>query len=331
VERRSRVYDRFEGESRMERLFHRFPHAVVALDGDLRVVAMNEKARFLVEDGLIREGEPLEGELRSLADRLTVHVEPLSPTPVELAGRSLRVAGIPAGDRDSPLLLIEDVTEELRQDRMRREFVRNAAHQLRTPLTGIAVAVEVLQAGAKHDPVYRDRFLAHVEQHTSRLTRIAHSLLVLSRAQSGEQLRIELVELMPLLDRLVEEAEPSPNVSITASCPPSLAARAEPDLLHEALSALVENAIAHTSEGSVTLEASRSDGHVSIDVADTGVGVLPEHRDRIFEPFYRADDTAEGFGLGLAIAAQAVEAMDGELLVDDAAGGARFTIRLPVA
>jgi two-component system, OmpR family, phosphate regulon sensor histidine kinase PhoR len=314
----------------MDRLFDRFPQAVVALDRDLRVVAMNERAHFLAEYGVIRTGEPLNGELRSLAARLIAHPEPLAPTALVLAGRSLRIGGIPADDRDAAFLLIEDVTAELRQDRVMREFVRNAAHELRTPLTGIAVAVEVLQSGAKNDPVERDRFLAHVERHTNRLARIAHSLLVLARAQSGEELRVELVELTPLLDRLVREAVPSPNVAVTASCPASLAVPAEPDLLHEALSALVDNAVSHTTEGFVKLDASESDGRVSIAVADTGGGVLPEHRARILEPFYRVGDTGEGFGLGLAIAAQAVEAMHGELLVGEVADGARFTIRLPV-
>jgi two-component system phosphate regulon sensor histidine kinase PhoR len=314
----------------MDRLFDRFPQAVVALDRDLRVVAMNQRAHFLAEDGVIRTGEPLDGELRSLATRLIGDPEPLAPTALVLAGRSLRIGGIPADDRDAAFLLIEDVTAELRQERVMREFVRNAAHELRTPLTGIAVAVEVLQSGAKNDPVERDRFLSHVERHSNRLARIAHSLLVLARAQSGEELRVELVELTPLLDRLVREAVPSPNVAVTARCPASLAVAAEPDLLHEALSALVDNAVSHTTEGSVRLDASESDGRVSIAVADTGGGVLPEHRARILEPFYRVGNTGQGFGLGLAIAAQAVEAMHGELLVDEVADGARFTIRLPV-
>jgi two-component system phosphate regulon sensor histidine kinase PhoR len=316
----------------MDRLFNRFPHAVVALDRDLRVVAVNEHARSLVADGVLRPGEPLGGELRLLAERLLSGPEPLGPSTLELTGRSLRVAGVPADeDRDSALLLIEDVTEELRHDRVLREFVRNAAHELRTPLTGISVAVEVLQSGAKDNAAERDRFLAHVERHTGRLTRIARSLLVLARAQSGEELRLELVDLTELLDRLVKEADPSPNVSVTASCPASLAAHADPDLLHEALSALVDNAVSHTSEGSVSLDASASNGHVSIVVADTGTGIMSEHRARIFEPFYRAGDAGEGFGLGLAIAAQAVEAMRGDLLVGEAEMGARFTIRIPVA
>jgi signal transduction histidine kinase len=223
------------------------------------------------------------------------------------------------------------VTAQYRHDRVMREFVRNAAHQLRTPLTGIATAVEVLQSGAKDNPADRDRFLGHIERDAARLTRIARGLLVLARAQSGEQnLRLELVDLCPLLDRLGAEAEPAPGVTVEVTCPPGTTAFAEPNLLQEALAELLVNATAHTQVGRVRLAASATDDHVDIDVVDTGEGVLPEHRTRIFEPFYRIGESGEGFGLGLAIAAQAARAMDGELRATDVpGGGTAFTIRLP--
>src|SRR5262249_5538098 len=150
----------------------------------------------------------------------------------------------------------EDVTLQHRDDRVMREFVRNAAHQLRTPLTGITTAVEVLQSGAKDVPADRDRFLEHITHHSERLTRIARGLLVLARAQSGEQiLGLEFVELQPMLEVLAREAEPAPGVHVEASCPPTLAALAETNLVREALAALVDNAIAHTREGTIRLAA----------------------------------------------------------------------------
>ena len=89
-----------------------------------------------------------------------------------------------------------------------REFLRNAAHQLRTPLAGITAAVETLQSGAKDQPENRDRFLAHVERHAERLTRLARGLLMLARTQAGEDAPIDFVELRPLVERLVAAAEP---------------------------------------------------------------------------------------------------------------------------
>jgi signal transduction histidine kinase len=212
-----------------------------------------------------------------------------------------------------------------------REFVRNAAHQLRTPLTAIATAVEVLQAGAKNDPAERDRFLEHVETHSERLIRIARGLLVLARAQTGEPMQLEVVAIRPMLDEPAAEAQPRPDVELSVECERDLTALAVQDLTHEALAALVENAIDHTKAGAIRLSAYAHDRTVAISVTNTGAGMPSEHRERIFEPFYRVNAEGSGFGLGRAIAAQAVREMDGELTVDDVQDGVRFTIRLAAA
>jgi signal transduction histidine kinase len=311
----------------------RLPYAVIGIRRDLTVAFANQRARHLLGPAPLRAGERLGvPDLLPAASRIVATAATLSPTTIDLEdGRTLRVTGVAAQRNDPAVLLIEDVTAQYRHDRVMREFVRNAAHQLRTPLTGIATAVEVLQSGAKETPRDRDRFLKHIERDAARLTRIARGLLVLARAQSGEQnLRLELVELRPLLEQLSVEAEPAPGVTVETSCPAGLAALAEPDLLQEALTELLENALAHTAEGQVRLTASETDDHVVIDIVDTGEGVLPEHRARIFEPFYRAAESGDGFGLGLAIAAQAAQAMDGDLRAADVpGGGTAFTIRLP--
>jgi signal transduction histidine kinase len=178
-------------------------------------------------------------------------------------------------------------------------------------------------------PSDRDRFLDHVAEHTARLTRIARALLMLARAQSGESVQLEQVDVRALLERLVAQAGPAAGGRIAVVCSSSLTTRAQPELLQEALSGLVDNAVTHT-RGEIRLDAREVDGTVEIEVADTGEGIAPEHHPRIFEPFYRVADTGEGFGLGLAIAYQAVEAMHGELsLVATAGAGTAFTIRLP--
>jgi signal transduction histidine kinase len=234
------------------------------------------------------------------------------------------VTGVAAHEDDPAILLIEDVTEELRREKVVREFVRNAAHQLRTPLAGITAAVEVLQSGAKEVSGDRDRFLRHIAGHTARLTRIARALLTLARAQSGESIPLQPVELRALLRSAAVHAGPAGEGRIAVDCSSSLTARAQPELLLEAISALVDNAVTHT-KGEIRLEARDAGEAVEIAVVDTGAGIAPEHQARIFEPFYRVADTGEGFGLGLAIARQAVEAMHGELSV----AANSFTIRLP--
>lgn len=213
-----------------------------------------------------------------------------------------------------------------------REFLRNAAHQLRTPLAGIMAAVETLQSGAKDQPEDRDRFLAHLERHAERLTRLGRGLLTLARAQAGEDALIDFVELRPLVDRLAAEAEARDGVGIRVDCEPGLATLASPDLLHEALAALLENALDHTREGEVRISCARLNGRVAVTVTDTGPGILPEFVDRVFEPFFRLTPSGEGYGLGLTIAAQAVQAMGGDIDVSSAVGaGTSFTVRLPSA
>jgi signal transduction histidine kinase len=182
----------------------------------------------------------------------------------------------------------------------------------------------VLQSGAKEVASDRDRFLRHIAEHTARLTRIARALLTLARAQSGESIALEPIELRALLERVAAHAGPAGEGRIAVACSSSLTARAQPELLQEALSALVDNAVTHT-KGEIRLDARDVGEAVEIAVVDTGEGIAPEHHARIFEPFYRVADTGEGFGLGLAIAHQAVEAMQGELSV----AANTFTVRLP--
>jgi signal transduction histidine kinase len=323
-------------EHRIEHLLLRFPYAVVAVRSDLRVAFTNAQARTLLGRKVVRTGLPFapeSPELGALARRLVATPAPLVPTNVELPdGRIVRVRGVAAGSDLPAALILEDVTAAVRQDQVMREFVRNAAHQLRTPLAGITAAVETLQAGAKEDPDTRDRFLDHIESHAARLTRIARGLLVLARGKMGEQVRVDLVEVQPLFDEIAATTTPRDGVGVRTACPPGLAVVAAPDLLHEVLSALVENAVAHTLDGEIRLAATAVDGRITLAVTDSGPGILPEFRDRVFEPFFRVGDDGRGYGLGLAIAAQAVAAMGGAIEVSGEPGkGTTFTVTLRAA
>jgi signal transduction histidine kinase len=320
---------------RIEYFVLRFPYAVVALRSDLHVAFANGRARALLGRDAVRAGsvfgEHVPPELCDIARRLVTVPSPLSARTVELAdGRTLRVSGLALTENEPAVLLIEDVTEQQRQSRVMREFLRNAAHQLRTPLTAITAAIEMLQSGAKERPTDRDLFLGHIDAHARRLTRLARGLLLLARAQTGESLPLDHVELRPFLDGLVREVPRRGNVEVLVECDPQLAAIAAPDLLREALTALVENAVDHTSDGEVRLSADRHDGEVVLGVADSGPGILPEFKDRLFEPFFRVAPSGEGYGLGLAIAAEAVRAMHGTIDVSSAPGvGTVFRVRLP--
>jgi len=229
------------------------------------------------------------------------------------------------------LIVLDDLTEQERRELAAREFVSNAAHELRTPLTTIIGAVEVLQSGAKDDPVERDRFLTHIEREAGRLARLAYALLALARAHAGqERPQLEPVLLAGLLRDVVADLRPQDGVSLDVDCPEDLAAQTNRDVLEQALRNLGENAAKHTPSGAVVLRAYAAGKSVRIEVEDTGVGMSAETQRHVFDRFWRAEDrNPEGFGLGLAIVRQAVRNLDGRIELDSAPGkGTRVRIVL---
>jgi PAS domain S-box-containing protein len=229
-----------------------------------------------------------------------------------------------AGQVIAAVSVFHDATARERREAAEREFVTNAAHELRTPLAAIAGAIELLQSGAKDDPDARDTFLGHIERETDRLQRLVRAMLTLARVQmQTEAPRLEIVELCPLLEEAARTIKPSSRVAVEVDCPGDLAALANPDLLERVVANLAANAVRHTSAGRILLRALRvGDDAVEISVADTGAGVAAEERDRMFSRFFRGRDrSGEGFGLGLAIVSEAVRAQGGTIDVESPEGG----------
>ena len=227
------------------------------------------------------------------------------------------------------LIALEDVSGRARRQRAERDFVTNAAHELQTPLAAITSAVQVLQAGAKNDALDRDRFLAHAEEACGRLERLARALLVLARAQSGdERPRQEIIPVAPLLSSVAEGVARGRNVDVV--CPTDVAVLANRPLLEQALANLCQNAVKH-SHGPIVLAGACAEGFVQIQVRDGGGGIDEADRERVFERFYRGADPEDGFGVGLAIVKEAVKAIDGELELETSRFGTIFAIRLPGA
>lgn len=244
-------------------------------------------------------------------------------TRVEIAGdRVYLVDGLSARGEAATVILLRDVTEHNRRGRAEREFVSNAAHELLTPLTGIVGAAHVLEAGAKEVPEDRDRFIMHIATECNRLARIARSLLVLARAQSGEEPpRLEILELCPLLEGIAAVVE----ADIDVRCAPEITVFADVDLLSQAFTNLVTNAARHGRGDQVVVEARTIAGDlVEVDVlsGDDENTELTELRKRFRSP---AGRDGGGFGLGLSIAEQSLEVMGGHLLL----GGRAVRVRLP--
>jgi signal transduction histidine kinase len=248
---------------------------------------------------------------------------------------TLAIAGIPAPSGTLALLVVSDVSARERRERAEREFVANAAHELRTPIAAIANAVEALEGGAKDSVDDRDRFLAIVERQTTRLGRLVRALLALARAQTREEpLRLEPVLLRPVLTEVANELEPADGVEVAVDAPPALAALAQRDLLVQVVGNLARNAVKHTAEGRVVLRAGASEGEtVVVEVADSGAGMDVHDQQRVFDRFYSGDDGhRHGFGLGLAIVREAVSALGGRVDIESTPGEgtrARVTLAAP--
>jgi signal transduction histidine kinase len=298
------------------------PYGVVAVDGEGDVTFADSVAATLV-------GDRVPAALRRLAEQLLASPGSAGPEVIEVGSRSVRAMAMRPAEDGVVVLVVEDVTSDVQHDRVMHEFLRNAAHQIRTPIAGILAAAEMLQSGAKESVDDRDLFIGHIEAHATRLAQIGRGMMTLARVRAGQQPPLDTVPLRPLFDTIVTASD----AVVAVECPPGLAAVAAPDLLRETVSALVENAVEHGGGADVRLAAQRSGERVVITVADAGPGIPADAAPLVFEPFFRGGSGDErGFGLGLAIAAQAVAAMNGSIDVSaPPGGGTTFTVTLPAA
>ena len=263
----------------------------------------------------------------------SVEVELGAPT------RWLRVVATPAGDDGSVLVVVSDVTEPRRIDAVRRDFVANASHELKTPAAAIQAAAETIGDAAADDPSAVVRFAAQLERDALRLSRIVMDLLDLSRLETGSD-GLERVDVGRVAADEAERAEPAADeadVSLgldVERAAPVLGTTRDIGLL---LRNLIDNAIRYTPEGgTVRVAVTTVDGEAELTVRDTGVGIPSKDLPRIFERFYRVDRARSretgGTGLGLAIVKHVAENLGARVDVESELGvGTTFTVRLPLA
>jgi PAS domain S-box-containing protein len=333
--------------AQFEAIVHNLPVAVVVAHPDGRVQVRNSRADELFGSAVER--------LDTLTERLVdLEGRPLSEplTTAEVDGQGALAPFAferPNGDRvlleatrshvqgarghRTLVFVFHDVTEQRRRDVAQREFVVNAAHELRTPLAAIVSAIEVLQAGGKDDVETRDIFLTHLERESHRLVRLARSLLLLSRAQArDEHPQRELVPLRQLLEDVAVGLRPAQDVLVEVDCNDDVAALVNEDLLRQALTSLGENAARYTQRGTITLRARPEDElRVAVEVVDTGPGLSDEERTLVTHRFVRGARSSDGFGLGLAIASEAARGAGGELELESKKGRgttARIVVQL---
>jgi signal transduction histidine kinase len=319
------------------RLVERLPIGVVSVAPDLSVDYLNDAARTHLPAAAIGEPlpEPWHGvSLRAFAQRLFDSKTPTRTVVEAPTSRLLELDGIAGSDGENALLLLQDMTSRERRRRVEREFVTNAAHELRTPIAAIASAIEVLQGGAKEIPADRDLFLGHLERESDRLGQLVETLLLLARMQLGQQPPVlELVEVRRLLDDVAAQLEPQDGVVVSVDCEPWLATLADPDLLRQAVWNVAANAATHTARGEIRITCRDVGSATEIVVLDTGAGMTEEEQAHVFERFYRAPGLAgPGFGLGLAIAREVARVLGGTLELESAPGvGTRVSLCVPSA
>jgi two-component system phosphate regulon sensor histidine kinase PhoR len=255
---------------------------------------------------------------------------------------SVTAAPVRAEGASGAVLVLHDITELRRLERVRRDFVANVSHEFKTPLTAIQGFAETLLAGALEDQANRGRFVEIIREHARRLARLTDDLLKLSRIEAGRlELEIRPVSVAALVNACVETTRlraEAKGLRIQVDLPEGIpAVRGDGPQLGEVLQNLLDNAVLYTPSGGRIEVAAHSNGRSTIfTVADTGIGIPESDLERIFERFYRVDSArsreAGGTGLGLAIARHIVEAHGGSIWVESAVGqGSRFHFSVPFA
>lgn len=249
----------------------------------------------------------------------------------------LRVQGVPLSE-DRVLLLITDMTEERRVADVRRDFIANVSHELKTPVGAMSLLAEAIVAG-RDDPDAVEHFAVRMQSEAARLTQLISDVIDLSRVQGDDPMtHAEVVDV----DHLVAEASDyvrgaaeAKGIEIVGGGDAGLRVSGDPTQLETALRNVMVNAVAYSEPGTRVAVAVRSSPDlVEIDIKDQGMGIPAAEQDRIFERFYRVDEARSrvtgGTGLGLSIVRNVCRNHGGDCLVWSAEGeGSTFTLQLP--
>jgi two-component system phosphate regulon sensor histidine kinase PhoR len=248
------------------------------------------------------------------------------------------VVPLPYGHSGGALLLLQDLTDILALQTMRKELIGNISHEFLTPLAGISAITETLRDGALADEAVAQNFLAKILLETERLAQMVRELGELARIEGAHpQLNMEMIDINRLVLETVEEIRPlaeKNQLKLSQHLAGGLPLlQADPDRLRHVLLNLMHNAVKFTPPGGeISIGSRQQRAEVVITVADTGIGIMPEALPRVFERFYKADRSRSkgGSGLGLAIVKHTVQAHGGRVWVESVPGrGATFSFSLP--
>lgn len=308
--------------SKLKAILKSISTGIIAVDSDENVMLMNKVAKNIFNFRIKEyEGTPIEKIvlnkvlLQSMLNM--VHLRERSQTQIEIDSTFYKINVGPIRlDENSKIVIgsiinIEDITERIRLENMRSDFVANVTHELKTPLTSINGFVETLKSDLEISPKNRERFLNIIEIESNRLQRLIDDVLILSFIESNsdyyETHMVDIIEPINQSIELVEDYAQSKNITIQKDIAhEELMVNANSDLLKQLVLNLIDNAINYSNDGgTIRIKIIDGENEVKLTVKDDGIGIPQEDIPRIFERFYRVDKArskkAGGTGLGLAI------------------------------
>lgn len=337
----------------LETILSSMIEGVLAVDADARIVSLNQAAAQLLSiDPATAQGRAVEEVVRNLSLQQFVRQTLASDKPTEddvsfsaEGERFFHVQGArlvhPRGERAGAVIVLSDMTRIRRLESLRRDFVANVSHELKTPVTSIQGFAEALQEGGVADPEQTKRYVSIISKHAQRLNSIIDDLLSLSRLEDGAERRaisFEYHSLKEILKAAIELAAvkaEQKQITVSLICPDEVQAKINAPLLEQAIVNLIDNAVKYSEPGAaVEVRVEPGENQTAIHVKDTGCGIPASHLSRIFERFYVVDKSRSrklgGTGLGLAIVKHIAQVHGGQVTVESTPGkGSVFTLYLP--
>lgn len=327
-------------------------HGILAIDVNGNILLINEEAKRIIksdvenspegqsinnaikEPQILKEIYKFAGSRRNESSEITTEddiVYKIKLDPIYLQGTTNVMIG--------SIINIEDITEKVRLENMRSDFVTNVSHELKTPLTSISGFVETLKLNENIDICTRNRFLGIIESESDRLKRLIDDILLLSFIENKDNVVLENVKLFDVYKEVHEMVNYSAKIkNITIEYEfndEEICILSNRDYIKQVILNLVDNAIKYTrQDGYVNINVSQKNREVVLRVKDNGVGIPKEDVDRVFERFYRVDKArgrdAGGTGLGLAITKHIVKSLGGNIELKSELGeGSEFTVTIP--
>ena len=349
-----RIKTVFQQRNELEAVLSSMLEGVIAVDRNERIINMNPAAGRMFDcDPAKVQGRNIQEVVRNLAiQRFVARVLTTSETISDdfilyrAEERTLNIHSSPLYDAGSvqigALLVMNDVTQLRHLENVRKDFVANVSHEIKTPLTAIKGFVETLQQGTVEDKAEQERFLGIVLKHVNRLGAILEDLLALSRMEQEngtEEVRLSIGRIKEVIQTAIQVCQPKAavrDITITVDAAEDISANLDATLLEQAFVNLIDNAVKYSDDGSqVRITAAQKKREVTVEFADQGSGIPNKHLPRLFERFYRVDKARSrklgGTGLGLAIVKHIVQAHGGHITVESSLGqGSTFTVHLPL-